>query len=77
MTNNCIKKENDFSSYISKKVGRFTAIRNSLKQSKWRKKDKLNNRSKNSTPVLSNKVNNDNNKSIKNIYYNIEDDENE
>jgi hypothetical protein len=48
-----------------------------LKQSKWRKKDKLNNSSKNSTPVLSNKVNNDNNKSIKNIYYNIEDDENE
>jgi hypothetical protein len=45
-----------------------------LKQSKWRKKDKLNNSSKNSTPVLSNKVNNDNNKSIKNIYYNIEDD---
>ena len=48
-----------------------------MKQSKWRKKDKLNNRSKNSTLVLSNKVNNDNNKSIKNIYYNIEDDENE
>ena len=38
-----------------------------MKQSKWRKKDKLNNSSKNSTPVLSNKVNNDNNKSIKNI----------
>ena len=48
-----------------------------MKQSKWRKKDKLNSSSKNSTPVLSNKVNNDNNKSIKNIYYNIEDDENE
>jgi hypothetical protein len=67
LPNNCIKKENDFSSNSSKKVGRFTAIRNWLKQSKWRKKDKLNNSSKNSTPVLSNKVNNDNNKSIKNI----------
>ena len=67
-SSNSVKKENDFSN-TSKKVGRFTAIRNWLKQSKWRKKDKLNNSSKNTTPV-SNKIKNEfqfDSKSIKNI----------
>ena len=38
MQNNNKKNKNDY-----KKVGRFAAIRNWLKQSKWKKKDKITN----------------------------------